>query len=162
MSTTTLVLSFGLSSNPLTQIFRTDWAGGMLRDHNLPLVAIRDVEEHLHRRRAWNRGLGPAALRAYEDVLARRARLLVSKLEERARDGEEVDLGRWFGSFGYDFMSDMACVPPESSASASREHSGGADALLLLRSSCRFGGGSELLRDGDKDNVWAVLEKGMA
>ena len=84
----------------------------MLRDHNLPLVAIRDTDEHLRRRRAWNRGLGPAALRAYEGVLAHRARLLVSKLEERAREGEEVDLGRWFGSFGYDFMSDMACVFP--------------------------------------------------
>ena len=82
----------------------------MLRDHNLPLVAIRDVDEHLRRRRAWNRGLGPSALRAYEDVLARRARLLVGKLGECAREGEEVDLGKWFGAFGYDFMSDMAYV----------------------------------------------------
>ncbi|TBU27644.1 high nitrogen upregulated cytochrome P450 monooxygenase 2 [Dichomitus squalens] len=111
----------------------TDWIGGMLRDHNLPLIAIRDTDEHLRRRRAWNRGLGPNALREYEHVLARRAQLLVKGLEERAKKGEEVDLGRWFNWFGYDFMSDMA-----------------------------FGGGSELLREGDKNNVWAVLEKGMA
>ena len=26
----------------------------------------------------------------------------------------------------------------------------------------RFGGGSELLSEGDSNNVWAVLEKGMA
>lgn len=26
----------------------------------------------------------------------------------------------------------------------------------------RFGGGSELLRDGDANNVWKVLDEGMA
>ena len=25
----------------------------------------------------------------------------------------------------------------------------------------RFGGGSELLRDGDREHVWAVIERGM-
>ncbi|PIL25572.1 cytochrome P450 [Ganoderma sinense ZZ0214-1] len=111
-------------------LFLADWVGGMLRDHNLPVVGIRDIDEHLHRRRAWNRGLGPAALREYEHVLARRAQLLVRRLEEQ--EGE-VNLGQWVNHFAYDFMSDMA-----------------------------FGGGSELLNEGDKNNVWAVLDKGMA
>ncbi|KAI1791472.1 high nitrogen upregulated cytochrome P450 monooxygenase 2 [Ganoderma leucocontextum] len=108
----------------------TDWVGGMLRDHNLPVVGIRDIDEHLRRRRAWNRGLGPAALREYEHVLARRAQLLVRRLEDQ--EGE-VNLGQWLNYFAYDFMSDMA-----------------------------FGGGSELLNEGDRNNVWAVLDKGMA
>ena len=34
--------------------------------------------------------------------------------------------------------------------------------LLTLRGYCRFGGGSELLRDGDDANVWKVLDEGMA
>ena len=36
-------------------------------------------------------------------------------------------------------------------------------AVLLLTSPslCRFGGGSELLRDGDKNHIWHVLEQGM-
>ncbi|TFK79033.1 high nitrogen upregulated cytochrome P450 monooxygenase 2 [Polyporus arcularius HHB13444] len=43
-----------------------------------------------------------------------------------------ADLGLWLKYFGYDFMCDMA-----------------------------FGGGSELLRNGDKNNVWAIIEEGM-
>ncbi|RPD57205.1 high nitrogen upregulated cytochrome P450 monooxygenase 2, partial [Lentinus tigrinus ALCF2SS1-7] len=43
-----------------------------------------------------------------------------------------VDLGLWFKYFGYDFMSDMA-----------------------------FGGGSELLKEGDKNNIWSLIEEGM-
>ena len=31
----------------------------------------------------------------------------------------------------------------------------------LSRSSSRFGGGSELLRDGDENNIWALLESGL-
>ncbi|KAI0690887.1 high nitrogen upregulated cytochrome P450 monooxygenase 2, partial [Cerioporus squamosus] len=43
-----------------------------------------------------------------------------------------ADLGLWLKYFGYDFMSDMA-----------------------------FGGGSELLKDGDKNNIWSIIEEGM-
>ncbi|RPD58907.1 high nitrogen upregulated cytochrome P450 monooxygenase 2 [Lentinus tigrinus ALCF2SS1-7] len=43
-----------------------------------------------------------------------------------------IDLGLWLKYFAYDFMSDMA-----------------------------FGGGSELLREGDKNNIWSIIEEGM-
>ncbi|CDO71117.1 hypothetical protein BN946_scf184844.g121 [Trametes cinnabarina] len=42
----------------------------------------------------------------------------------------EVPIGKFFNYFAYDFLCDMA-----------------------------FGGGSELLRDGDKDNVWQLIEE---
>ncbi|KAJ2992866.1 hypothetical protein NUW54_g7834 [Trametes sanguinea] len=42
---------------------------------------------------------------------------------------QEVMIGKFFNYFAYDFMCDMV-----------------------------FGGGSELLRDGDKDNVWHLIE----
>ncbi|CDO71116.1 hypothetical protein BN946_scf184844.g120 [Trametes cinnabarina] len=45
----------------------------------------------------------------------------------------EIIIGDFFNYFAYDFMSDMA-----------------------------YGGGSELLRDGDKDNVWHIIEKGLS
>ncbi|KAI0355826.1 high nitrogen upregulated cytochrome P450 monooxygenase 2 [Trametes cingulata] len=41
----------------------------------------------------------------------------------------ELDIAKWINYFSYDFMSDMA-----------------------------FGGGSELLRDGDVNNVWHILD----
>jgi len=43
-----------------------------------------------------------------------------------------VNLGAWFGHFTFDFMSDMA-----------------------------FGGGSEMMRDGDQDSIWAQMDKGL-
>ncbi|OBZ68665.1 hypothetical protein A0H81_11383 [Grifola frondosa] len=46
--------------------------------------------------------------------------------------GSEVDLSKWFSWFTYDFMSDMA-----------------------------FGGGSEMMRDGDGDSIWHLLKTGM-
>ncbi|KAI0707444.1 high nitrogen upregulated cytochrome P450 monooxygenase 2 [Cerioporus squamosus] len=64
-----------------------------------------------------------------------KAQQLLNVLESRAegREGQEkVVLGKWFNYFAYDFMCDMA-----------------------------FGGGSELLREGDGNNVWKVLDEGM-
>ncbi|KAI0808392.1 high nitrogen upregulated cytochrome P450 monooxygenase 2 [Fomes fomentarius] len=46
--------------------------------------------------------------------------------------GQEVSLQKWMDYFSYDAMCDMT-----------------------------FGGGSELLRDGDHDNVWSILTEGM-
>ncbi|KAI0649664.1 high nitrogen upregulated cytochrome P450 monooxygenase 2 [Trametes meyenii] len=43
-----------------------------------------------------------------------------------------IDIGKWVNFFSYDFMCDMA-----------------------------FGGGSELLRDGDADNFWGLVERGL-
>ncbi|KAI0688711.1 cytochrome P450 [Cytidiella melzeri] len=43
-----------------------------------------------------------------------------------------VDLAQWISFFAYDFMGDMA-----------------------------FGGGTEMLRDGDKDGLWKLLKAGM-
>ncbi|KAI0682151.1 high nitrogen upregulated cytochrome P450 monooxygenase 2 [Cerioporus squamosus] len=106
-----------------------NFIGAMLTETNIPMVGIMDVDEHLRRRRAWNRGLGPAALKEYEHLIVRRARQLVDRLGEQ--DGE-VNIGKWLNYFSYDIMSDMT-----------------------------FGGGSELLQEGDKNNVWRVLEEGV-
>ncbi|KAI0689003.1 cytochrome P450 [Cerioporus squamosus] len=62
--------------------------------------------------------------------------LIVDRLQLLIRRLREqsgiIDLGLWLKYFAYDFMSDMA-----------------------------FGGGSELLKDGDKNNVWSIIEEGM-
>ncbi|KAH7884698.1 cytochrome P450 [Phlebopus sp. FC_14] len=48
------------------------------------------------------------------------------------RRAEPVNLAEWISHFTFDFMSDMA-----------------------------FGGGSEMLRDGDRDKTWHLLESGL-
>ncbi len=74
----------------------TDFVGAMLTATNVPMVGIMDVNEHLRRRRAWNRGLGPAALKEYEHLIVRRARQLVERLGEQV---EEVNIGNWLNYF---------------------------------------------------------------
>ncbi|TBU38266.1 high nitrogen upregulated cytochrome P450 monooxygenase 2 [Dichomitus squalens] len=109
------------------------YVGRMLSesDANLPLIGVQNVDEHLRRRRPWNRAFSATAVKGYEETIARRGRQLVDALERQKGVGEVV-LGKWFNFFAYDFMCDMA-----------------------------FGGGSELLRDGDDANVWKVLDEGM-
>ncbi|TFK79340.1 high nitrogen upregulated cytochrome P450 monooxygenase 2, partial [Polyporus arcularius HHB13444] len=116
-----------------------NFVGAMLTATNVPMVGIMDVDEHLHRRRAWNRGLGPAALKEYEHLVVGRARLLVERLGEQVGD---VNIGNWINYFRFVLMS-----------------LGRKDVLMLV--ALRFGGGSELLEEGDQNNVWSVLEEGV-
>ncbi|RDX41687.1 high nitrogen upregulated cytochrome P450 monooxygenase 2 [Lentinus brumalis] len=79
--------------------------GRMLTDSALPMVGIQDTDVHLRRRKNWQRGMGPAAIKEYEQFIARRARQLLSRLEEQKG---EVVIGNWINYLTYDFMSDMA------------------------------------------------------
>ncbi|KAI9069564.1 cytochrome P450 [Trametes sanguinea] len=94
------------------------------------LIAEADPHEHARRRKPWNRAFNSAALKGYEEIIARRLHALADGL---AAQKGEVDLGKWIGYFSYDFMSDMA-----------------------------FGGGSEMLKNGDSGSNWHILEEGMA
>ncbi|PIL22998.1 cytochrome P450 [Ganoderma sinense ZZ0214-1] len=82
------------------------WKGAALTEANVPFIGIQDVEEHARRRRAWNRGLGPAALKGYEHAMFSRVQQLVDLLE--GQKGPLL-LGKWIKYFAgrYDFMSDM-------------------------------------------------------
>ena len=51
----------------------------------------------------------------------------------------------------FDFMCDMAYVQCQSASNT----------YLTTSISGRFGGGSELLRDGDTNHVWSIIERGM-
>ncbi|KAI0706673.1 high nitrogen upregulated cytochrome P450 monooxygenase 2 [Earliella scabrosa] len=87
------------------------------------------VDEHLRRRRAWNRGLSTAAVREYEGLIAARARLFIERLGQQVG---EISLDKWINYFSYDFMCDMT-----------------------------YGGGSELLKEGDTNHVWSIVEEGL-
>ena len=68
----------------------------MMTVEHVPMVGIMDTEEHLRRRRAWNRGLGPAALKEHDHLITKRARQLATGLGEQKG---VVNLGRWFNAF---------------------------------------------------------------
>ena len=75
---------------------------------DLPLIGIRDIDEHLNRRRSWNRGFSSAAVKGYEELVGKRAKQLLRKLEEQ----QEVILGTWFDRFACVVV--LSCVNGES------------------------------------------------
>ncbi|RDX50794.1 high nitrogen upregulated cytochrome P450 monooxygenase 2 [Lentinus brumalis] len=103
--------------------------GASVTPEHVSMAGLQDIPYHLQRRRPWNRGLNPSALKDYQPLIVERLQLLVRRLHEQSGI---IDLGLWLKYFAYDFMSDMA-----------------------------FGGGSELLKDGDKNNIWSIIEEGM-
>ena len=60
-----------------------------------PLIGIRDSVEHTKRRRTWNRGFNPTAMRQYEPAVHERVLQLLEAIVQRGR----VDLGEIFGYF---------------------------------------------------------------
>ncbi|PIL25991.1 cytochrome P450 [Ganoderma sinense ZZ0214-1] len=82
-----------------------NYIGSLLSATNIPMVGIQDVDEHMRRRRPWARGLSTSASKAYQPLIAKRARQLVNRLEGQSR---EVNLEQWFDRLSYDIMNDMA------------------------------------------------------
>ncbi|KAI5982762.1 cytochrome P450 [Pisolithus marmoratus] len=108
------------------------WDGRMAEQTTVrALISIRDPHEHMRRRKPWNRAFRIATMKGYEEILANRTHEFVSQLQRQSGPGH-VNLTEWISRFTFDFMSDMA-----------------------------FGGGSDMLRDGDKDNTWHLLESGL-
>lgn len=108
------------------------WDGRMAEQTTVrALISIRDPAEHLRRRKPWNRAFSVPAMKGYEGILSTRVREFVSELETRSNT-DPINFTEWISRFTFDFMSDMA-----------------------------FGGGSDMLRDGDKDNTWHLLESGL-
>ncbi|PPQ83271.1 hypothetical protein CVT25_004010 [Psilocybe cyanescens] len=96
------------------------------------LIGIRDTTEHLQRRKVWNRAFNISRIKKYEPILRVRVDQLVDALQDLSKTNAQVDLAEWMSSFAYDFMGDMA-----------------------------FGGFFELMRDGDVDGLWKLMEAGI-
>ncbi|KAL0580842.1 hypothetical protein V5O48_001133, partial [Marasmius crinis-equi] len=96
------------------------------------LVGVRAVVEHLHRRKPWNKAFNTSGVKAYEPLLRARLLQLVEILDGKAGGKQVVDIAEWLSFFSYDFMGDMA-----------------------------FRAGFELMRDGDKNGLWKIMESGI-
>ncbi|KAH8115860.1 high nitrogen upregulated cytochrome P450 monooxygenase 2 [Phellopilus nigrolimitatus] len=104
------------------------WDGRRNPDAEPSLIATRSSTVHAAKRVPWTHAFSTVSVREYQPAIARRASQLADELEKRALAKETVDLGTWLIYFAFDFMGDMA-----------------------------FGGGFELMRDGDVNGVWKML-----
>ena len=66
---------------------------------------MRDQQEHLNRRKNWNRALSTAALKELMTAMNARVTQLVEGI---ANQKGEVDMSQLVSFFTYDFMCDMA------------------------------------------------------
>ncbi|KAJ6567330.1 high nitrogen upregulated cytochrome P450 monooxygenase 2 [Mycena vulgaris] len=99
------------------------------------LIGVRDTTIHLRRRRVWNKAFNTSHVKAYEPILLTRLDQLLNALKSKVDSNNanfSVDLAEWISFFTYDFMGDMA-----------------------------FGGGFELMREGDVNGVWKMMEGGV-
>jgi len=64
-----------------------------------PLIAIRDKNEHLRRRRAWTRAFSSTAMKGYEPAVIQKCSELLEALI--ARTGKTINLSEWIGFFTY-------------------------------------------------------------
>ncbi|KAH9481263.1 Cytochrome P450 67 [Psilocybe cubensis] len=116
----------GLAKGPI-------WSGRHTpKRKHYSLISIRNMAEHLRRRKVWNRAFSIPRIKNYEPILRKRLDQLVDALQAASRSNKHVDLAEWMSFFAYDFMGDMA-----------------------------FGGFFELMRDGDVDGLWKMMEKGI-
>ncbi len=60
------------------------------------MAGLQDIPYHLQRRRPWNRGLNPSALKDYQPLIVERLQLLVRRLHEQSGI---IDLGLWLKYF---------------------------------------------------------------
>ncbi|KAJ7251442.1 high nitrogen upregulated cytochrome P450 monooxygenase 2 [Mycena rebaudengoi] len=97
------------------------------------LIGVQDIAPHLKQRKTWNRAFNTSQVKAYELILKVRLDQLLQLLKQKANQGESsVDLARVISLFAYDFMGDVS-----------------------------FGGGFELMRDGDVHGLWELMENGI-
>jgi cytochrome P450 len=76
-----------------------DWLGRTLHASIPPLTGVRDGPEHAKRRRTWNRGFAPAAVKHYEPMVHKRVLELVEEVAQRV----QVDLSEMLGYFALVF-----------------------------------------------------------
>lgn len=59
--------------------------------------SIRNPDQHVPRRKVWNRAFSATSLKEYDSILIRRSRELVAELSKRQL--ETVDISKWMEYF---------------------------------------------------------------
>ncbi|KAF9229338.1 cytochrome P450 [Gyrodon lividus] len=99
------------------------------------LISSRDPQRHAILRKAWNKAFANSPLKGYEEMMLLRARQLIETLGRTCKEQGaigRIDIAIWIAYFSFDFMGDMA-----------------------------FGGGFELMRDGDSKHLLRNMTKAL-
>ncbi|KAH7915810.1 cytochrome P450 [Hygrophoropsis aurantiaca] len=122
----------GMPKGPLNADKRLTPASEKHKD-DYSLQGCRDSQRHAKLRKAWSKAFTNSPMKDYEELMLQRALQLIETLDKFCRDSPDgyghVDISKWINFFSYDFMGDLI-----------------------------FGGGFELMRDGDKDGLWHSME----
>ncbi|PYH73327.1 cytochrome P450 [Aspergillus vadensis CBS 113365] len=89
---------------PASRCLKSGWY-----DHSYPnksLQTSRDPAEHQQRRRLWSTAFGSKQLRGYEHRVRKYREQLVDQLMKR--EGQPVNVTKWFDLYTYDVMGDLA------------------------------------------------------
>ncbi|GLA77870.1 hypothetical protein AtubIFM55763_010061 [Aspergillus tubingensis] len=89
---------------PASRCLKSGWY-----DHSYPsksLQTSRDPAEHQQRRRLWSTAFGSKQLRGYEHRVRKYRQQLVDQLMKR--EGQPVNVTKWFDLYTYDVMGDLA------------------------------------------------------
>ena len=116
-----------INHSPLNLRMTPVWDARVNSETGRNLLNLRDATEHARRRRPWVRAFTPASVKEYEPILTRRILQLADCLQKASVDGV-VYLNEWISYFTFDFMGDLA-----------------------------FGGGFEIMREGDTNGYWRLL-----
>ncbi|KAF7317262.1 hypothetical protein HMN09_00461300 [Mycena chlorophos] len=102
-------------------------------DLNQPNVFNMRGDAHAARRRIWNRGMGPEAMKSFEIPMAEHIKTMMGHLDRLSKEKKAANMSEWFTYFSFDFMGDMA-----------------------------FGGDFGKLKEGgDKDKTFPMLQIGI-
>ncbi|KAF5315461.1 hypothetical protein D9619_007593 [Psilocybe cf. subviscida] len=100
------------------------------------LIELQEPSLHAQLRKPWNKGFTAEPLKSYEFALIRRIRQINTQLRlvtELSLDGVgQVDVSKWICYFAFDFIGDIA-----------------------------FGGGFNLMKEGDKHGTFHSMEKAL-
>lgn len=143
------------------------------------MISMRTMQEHVGRRKRWNRAFSTISVKEYEPIVIKRALQLADELQRRSSKGDHtqaesfVNLAQWLSFFACVFSYMISPSNPVSRNQTSSMAGLTSWAIwreLLLVFSVnsgfnlfcfhRFGGGFELMRDGqDKIGVWTIIEE---
>ena len=126
------------------------------------IISDTNVSHHAERRKIWNRGFTPTALKSYDEIILKRSTQLVERLGQQTG---VVDLGKWIGYFkwvckhlfifqvwedSFDFMGDLTWVQLKLAG------------LRYWLGPYSFGGGFEMMQEGgDSHGLWSIILEGM-
>ncbi|KAF8182926.1 cytochrome P450 [Pholiota molesta] len=100
------------------------------------IIDLRDSVLHAQLRKPWNKAFSAEPLKDYEALLIPRVTQIIAILKDICMESEQgigkVDLSKWIGCFGLDFIGDVA-----------------------------FGGCFQLMNEGDKDGYFHAMEGAM-